>query len=89
MLIGKHWKIGSDSLNVILYKRKQRTRKITHETYEDWEEVSYFATVANALHELVNQGVRDSQLKDLKTITARIDELHTMIENLPEVSSAT
>ena len=79
MLIGKNWKIESDALNVILYRKKKRVKKDTQEVYEDWEVMGYFATVGGALHELVNQGIRDTQLKDLKTVVAKVGELKKMI----------
>ncbi len=70
MLIGKNWKIESDSYDVILSKK--------HGT--SWVDIGYFATVENALHELVNQGVRDSALKDLKAIVKAITDLQDMIK---------
>jgi len=81
MFIGKNWKIESDSLNVILSKRIKRHRKDTGKIYNDWVTMGYFATVKDALHELVNQGIRDTLLIDLKTISAKIDELHTTIQS--------
>ena len=84
MLIGKKWKIGADSQNVILYRKKKRTRKDTNEVYWDWETLGYFATVENALQELVNQGVRDTQLKDLETIVAEIKKLGILLRALPK-----
>ena len=79
MLIGKDWKIGADKLNIILYKRG-----IAKKTGRDtWRVMGYFATVGGALHELVNQRVRDTELKDLKTITKAIEELLGLITELP------
>jgi len=89
MIIGKKWQIQSNSLNIILSRKRKRIRKDTKKVYEDWEIVGYFATVANALHELVNQSVRDTELKDLKTISRRIDELHILIDGLPTTSATT
>ena len=78
MLIGKKWKIESDSMNITLFK-KAKSKKANTET---WATVGFYADVPNALHELVNQGVRDTELTDLKTIVAKIDELHKMIEKV-------
>ena len=80
MLIGKNWKIESDNLNVIISQKKGRKRKDTGERYLDWQVVGYYSTVANALHGMINQKVRDSELKDLKTITKSIDELHNLVD---------
>ena len=84
MLIGKRFKIESDSMNVILYRKRKRTRKDTQEVYWDWETLGYFATVENALQELVNQGVRDTQLKDLETVVAEIKKLGILLRALPK-----
>jgi hypothetical protein len=74
MTIGQNWRIGSDSLNVILYRRSvTKFGKVT------WREHGYFGTVANALIELVNQGVRDTELVDLQTVVKKQDELYQMI----------
>ena len=59
-------------MNIILYRRQ--VNKKTGKEY--WRAHSYYATVANALMELVNQGVRDTELADLKTIYDKIDQLH-------------
>ncbi len=80
MLIGKNWKIESDSLNVILSQKKRRTDKKTGKDYDYWKLIGYYSTAENALHGLVNQGIRDTGLKDLETIVSKIDELHKAIE---------
>jgi len=72
MAIGKEWRVGADTLNIILYRRQ--VNKKTGKEY--WRAHSYYATVANALVGLVNQGVRDTELADLKTVCDKIDQLH-------------
>jgi len=71
MTVGQDWRLGTDAFNIILYRRQvnEKTGK------EYWRAHSYYATVANALVELVNQGVRDTELVDLKTVCNRIDQL--------------
>ncbi|MDP2729042.1 MAG: hypothetical protein Q8O55_00955 [Dehalococcoidales bacterium] len=66
MAIGKDWRIGADALNIILYRRQ--VNKETGKEY--WRAHSYYSTVANALVELVNQGVRGTELADLNTACA-------------------
>ena len=88
MLIGKQFKIESDNLNVILYEKKTRKNKETKREYEDWETMGYFATPKGALIELVNQKVRDTELKDLKTIVSKLEELEKLIRALPKASQA-
>ena len=72
LAIGQGWRVGADSLNIILYRRQ--VNKKTGKEY--WRAHSYFATVANALVELVNQGVRDTELADLKMVCDKIEQLH-------------
>jgi len=83
MLIGTNWSIvATDTMNVTLsWKVTRRKGKLAGQ--EVWVTQGYYGTPAEALHALVNQGVRDSKLTDLKTIVAKIDELHRMIEALP------
>ena len=40
---------------------------------------SYYASVANTLVGLVNQGVRDTKLANLKIVCDKIDQLHKEI----------
>jgi len=68
---GRNWRVGADSLNIILYRRQ--VNKKTGKEY--WRVYGYYATVANALVGLVNQGVRDTELADLKTVCDKIDRL--------------
>ena len=82
MLIGKNYKIESDSLNVILSKKVKRTNKVTKEKYDSWKILGYFATIKGALHELVNQRIRDTELTDIKKVEAEIASLKKMIEGL-------
>ena len=77
MLIGKDWKIEADSLNVTLLKRH-----ITKAKIEIWGIEGYFSTVKNALMELVDLGVRDTKLTDLKIIVKKQDELYRLIEKI-------
>ncbi len=82
MLIGKNWKIESDNLNVILSQKKRRTNKETGKAYDYWKPIGYYSTIPNAMHGLVDQGIRDTELLDFETIIAKINELHNLIEPL-------
>ena len=72
LAVGRDWRVGADSLNIILYRRQ--VNKKTGKEY--WRANSYYATVTNALVGLVNQGVRDTELVDLKTVCNKIEQLH-------------
>ena len=77
MKVGKNFKIESDSLNVVLYRfRKDKNGE------EYWSPISYHATVKNALNGLVDQGVRDTELRDFKEVCKKVDELKADIARL-------
>ena len=81
LVIGQDWRVGADTLNIILYRRQ--VNKKTGKQY--WRAHSYYATVANALVGLVNQGVRDTELADLKTVVKKQEELYGLINSLKGV----
>ena len=79
MEIGIRYKIESNAKNVILYEKVKRKRLSTGGTYEDWREIGYYATVESALNGLIDQKVRDSELKDLKVVLKEISDLREMV----------
>lgn len=81
MLIGKKWKIEADSMNVTLLRRGT-ARKGKNSGSETWIIVGHYSSVKNALKALVDQGARDTELTDLMTIVAKIEELHKLIEDI-------
>ena len=84
MLIGKTWKVEADSLNVVLSQRKRRVKKDTGEVYYEWSVMGNYSTPTEALQGLINQGVRDTQLKDLRAVVDGIDKLGKLIRALPK-----
>lgn len=82
MLVGKKWKIESDSLNVTLSKRHMSKPKDGKPASEYWTVEGYYGTVNNALKALVDFGVRETALADLKTVGKKLDELYTLIGSI-------
>ena len=82
MLIGKNWKIDSDKLNVTLYQRHVAPAKNGKPKHDYWTTEGYFSTVKNALKFLIDQGVAETNLTDLKTIAKKQEELHQLIDNM-------
>lgn len=82
MLIGKNWRIEADSLNVTLSKRHRTKAKKDKPARDVWTNEGYYSTIKQALIGLVNQGVRDTELKDLKTISDKQDEIYRFIEGV-------
>ncbi len=84
MQIGRDYKIVADSMNIILLRKYMATRKKTNEKYEAWRTEGYFSSICNALKFLIQQHVRESGLKDLKTIQAEISRLEKILEHPPQ-----
>ena len=71
LTIGKDWRIGADTLNVILYRREVNSKT----RGERWRVYGYYSTIGQALSALVDQSVRDTKLTDLQTVCTKIDQL--------------
>jgi len=78
MLIGDKYKIESDSLNIIFFRRTKSKKNGS----DRWRAEAYFATVKNALTYLVDMEVRETGLQDLKQVTKKQDELYALIKSL-------
>ncbi len=78
MRIGKNYKIESDSLNIILFKRK--VSKKANKEY--WTVIGYFSRIQNALRGLVDLKLRETELQDIKTIVEKQDDIYRLIESL-------
>ena len=78
MLIGKKYKIESDSLNVTLYQKVnvKKTGGIR------WQPIAYFSSPQNALDHLVKLEAMENGMKDLETVVEKIEELHRLISSL-------
>lgn len=95
LFLGENYKIESDELNVTVYKksdttsvRSERMRKM-HEAKgrvltgkQTWGVKGYYSTIKSALHGIIDQEIRDTNLKDIQTVINKIDELHSLIDNL-------
>ena len=77
MDLGDNWKIESGDQNVALFKKS--TKKGAK---NPWAVEGYYATVKGALKGLVNQEIRDTEIKDLQTVSDKIDELYALIDGL-------
>ena len=77
MLVGRKYKIESDSLNVTLFKKRT-----TKKGGEAWSPIAYHSNVKEALVTLVNLEVSETGLKDLRSVVAKQDELIHLIGGL-------
>lgn len=77
--VGKGWAVGSDGMNITVFRMSQarKGRKGGH-----WIPQGYLSTLEQALWYLVDQAVMDTELKDLKTVVAKQDELYKLISSL-------
>ncbi len=83
MLVGKNYKIESDSFNVTLYKsvKVKKTGGIR------WQPIAYFSNVENALKHLVDIEVMETGLKDFRAVVEKQRELHQLINSLKGLSA--
>lgn len=93
MLIGNDWKIKSNGLDLIVYRRIKRGEEYETAPEDDpeatdkekgWKIHGYFRSVRNALKDLIDQEVRDADLADLRVLSARLDALYAVIDGLPQ-----
>ena len=75
MDINKDYKIGSDELNVTLYKRSTRGEKAKNAGEVYWTPIAFFSSPGNALYHLVDHEVMGTGMTDLRTVVQKIDEL--------------
>ena len=78
MLIGKKYKVESDSLNVTLYK-KETSRKTGAVA---WRATNFFSTPQDALRFLVDLKVKETEMKDLAAVVNKQNELYELIRSL-------
>ena len=75
MLVGQDYKVTSDTLNIVLWKRNWGSK-------QQWGLVGYYSSLRNALTALVNLGMMATELVDLATVTKRQDELYQLIQEV-------
>lgn len=77
--VGKDWAVGSDGMNIVTFRLSQARKG---RKGGNWIPQGYLSTLKNALEYLVDQAVMDTELKDLKTVVAKQDELYKLIGSL-------
>jgi len=85
MLIGKKYKIESDSLNVTLYKRVKSKNKGTSTT-TTWRAIGYFSNPQNAMKYLAKLEVMETGMKDIATVIKKQEEIFNLVDNLNGLS---
>lgn len=75
MLIGKDWKIESDSLNITISHR----RKAKKTGKESWVVKGYYSTLSNALKGLADFEIKGTGLKDFKEVVKKQEEIYALI----------
>lgn len=84
--VGKYV-IGTDPLNIILYE-KMIAKKGKKAGSERLGVIGYFGTLRAVLRHVVHLGILESQLKDLKHVSDRIDNLEELINKIPQITVA-
>jgi hypothetical protein len=77
--IGTKYRIGLDGMNVTVF---QRCKPRKAGAGGSWRPIGYYSSFKNALEGLVDHDVKQPDLKDLKMVVKKQDELHKLIESL-------
>ena len=70
MIINKDWSVESDGLQVVLLHKRSKKDADNKDRYETF----YYASVAGALYSLVAKEVLGTGLKDLKTVSQKLED---------------
>jgi hypothetical protein len=78
-IINKTYKIDSDKTHNFILKRKGANEE--GEEDKTWKTIGYFPTVKQVYHAVVELGIKESSLIDLKVLNEKVNELHALIED--------
>ena len=78
MQLGNNYKIESDALNVMVFKRTRPKKG----GKGNWKIIGYFSCVKNALEFIVDLEVNETGMIDFKTVAAKQNELYELIDSL-------
>lgn len=79
MLIGDKWKIETKKNNIVLSRFTAKHSTRGRPVPDRWDDVGYYRTMHEVLEDLVELEVFEIELKDLRFIVAKIDEVKEMI----------
>jgi hypothetical protein len=71
--INATWRIDKDKLNYILQRKSSSEGK-------KWRTEGYYQTIAQLYHALVELGIKERSLTDVKELNDKVEELHSLIE---------
>jgi hypothetical protein len=71
MIINDKWKLEADDLNIILMRKRNAKKDGSEGTYEYF----YYATIAGALQGMLDREIKSTQLKDIKVINDKIEQV--------------
>jgi len=81
MQIGKNYKIEAEPKNILLYKRHLNKIQVSPHI-ETWGVVGYYSSVENALHDLADMKLRESDLKDIKEVVKKQKDIYELIQSI-------
>lgn len=83
MKINEEYQITTDGdMNVILMKKYQKKQKEGESIEYDFKPCGYYPTVKQALKDFVKKEIFTTELKDLKSLQCKMEELENTINNL-------
>lgn len=74
--IGTKYAIGSDRMNIMVYVKVGKDKQ----GKDVWKPELFYGSLQNALIGLLNLGVKETGLKDLRTVLAKQEEIYADIK---------
>lgn len=81
-VINKTYKIDCDRLNFIL-KRKGQSEDGEESTA--WKIMGFYPTVKGIYHAVVELGIKESSMMELKALNDKVSELHALIDGTKSI----
>jgi len=82
--LGKDWQITTDSMNIILKRRRRVPAKGGKPAHDRWINVGYYGNLRAALNDILDKKIIASGIKDLQTVLKAIEEVRSLIKKVPE-----
>jgi len=79
IMIGKGYKLTSDTLNVILNKRYDQKNKEGNVTGEAFKTIGYYSTIHSACNALIEKEIKDSDAISLDGLKKHVEDVKEQI----------
>lgn len=83
MIINDEYQVTTDGdANVMLMKKFEKKTEEGQPTEYGYKAIGYYPTLKSALKDWTRKELFSTELKDLKTVNDKLEEIHNIINNL-------